>query len=628
MSGFAVVAGPVSRYWRDIQPRRELRQALRLRGEELIETHEADWFTILALRNGWEQALHPGPIIAHEGPVAVVADASLYYVDELRARLGATDLRPATSAAALILRAYLRDGVRCAEFLEGDFAYAIVDLRSHALHVARDPFGSRSVWYGTAPDGWVAASTPDAVRAVVGDQGIDRYELMRRLSFWTGPGASSVWRGVAELPAGHMVALGERSAPSARYWRPRIQSDVARLSLPEAAEALRTVLGRSVEERLAPGLTAVAMSGGRDSTAVVGSLASRGGPTALADRLRIISLAYPADDPGNEDEWVNAVAASYGMPVDWVPTESIPLVIDAPHDRLRRVEPEPHPYEGQNMALAAAARSAGATVLLNGHGGDNIFASTPMWPADLLRQGKWVRFVRVLRTRREPLWRSMRDYYLRAAAPEAMLRVAEQWRGRSLLERPWMISRVPWIRIDESSWSALEEENRTLFFGDPWAEWSSASRAQRRWALVFSSFARINAALNDLYWSQEVELRMPIWDRRVVEFAWSRDGEDMCGASEQKLLLTQSMHGVLPDSVTAPRLRRTGTADGYSDRHFRRFLQQPHFVSGSPGAALAQLDLIDLEVLQSTVAKVRDGSREDALPLLITIGADRWLSAV
>ncbi len=626
MSGFVVVSGLVSRYWRKEQPQRELRLALRLRGEELIETHDAEGLGIIAVRNRWEKSLHPGPMIAHEGLIAVVADASLYYVDELRARLGATALRPATSAAELILRAYLKYGARCAEFVEGDFAYAIVDGRSHALHLARDPFGSRGVWYGTAPDGWAAGSTPDAVRMIVGDQGIDRHELIRRLSFWTGRGASSVWRGVAELPAGHTVVLGDRGTPASRYWRPRTQSDVARLSLPEAAEALRGVLGQAVDERLAPGLTAVAMSGGRDSTAVVGSLASYRGPAVLAKRVHLISFAYPADDPGNEDEWVNAVAASYGMPVDWVPTESIPLIIDAPPDRLRRVDPEPHPYEGQNQALAAAAKAAGASVLLNGHGGDNIFAATPMWPADLLRQGRWVRFVRELRMRRQPLWRSSRDYYLRVAAPEAMLRVAERWRGKSLLDRPWILPRVPWLRLDDAAWQALEEENRLLYFEDPWAGWASTSRAQRRWALVFSSFARTNAALTAICWSQGVELRMPIFDRRVVDFAWSREAQDLCGVREHKLLLTQSMQGVLPDAVTAPRTRRTGTADGYSFRHFRRFLQQDASSSGALGEGLARHELLEPGALHATVAKVRDGGTEDALPLLVTIGADRWLT--
>jgi hypothetical protein len=265
-------------------------------------------------------------------------------------------------------------------------------------------------------------------------------------------------------------------------------------------------------------------------------------------------------------------------------------------------------------------------VLLNGHGGDNIFAATPMWPADLLRQGRWLRYLRVLRSRRLPLWRSSRDFYLRAAAPDTVLRVAERWRGKSLLDRPWRLPRVPWLRLDEEAWRELESENRTLFFEDPWAGWASVSRMQRRWALVFSSFARVNAALNAMYLSHGVELRMPIFDRRIVEFTWSRESEELSGAREYKLLLTRSMQGVLPEAVTAPRPRRTGTADGYSFRHFRRFLEQQSRTAGQRGAELARFGLVDRHALDAAVARVTAGGTEDALPLLVTFGVDRWLT--
>src|SRR5690606_8178135 len=63
-----------------------------------------------------------------------------------------------------------------------------------------------------------------------------------------------------------------------------------------------------------------------------------------------------------------------------------------------------------------------------------------------------------------------------------------------------------------------------------------------------------------------VEVRSPLSDRRVIEFALSRPWWERSSGRETKRLLRRAMRGLLPDEVLAPRRHRTGVTGGYSHR--------------------------------------------------------------
>ena len=52
----------------------------------------------------------------------------------------------------LILEAYKKWGVKCPEYLIGDFAFAIWDKQKNELFCARDHVGKRSIYYYDSPD--------------------------------------------------------------------------------------------------------------------------------------------------------------------------------------------------------------------------------------------------------------------------------------------------------------------------------------------------------------------------------------------------------------------------------------------------------------------------------------------
>ena len=69
-----------------------------------------------------------------------------------------------------------------------------------------------------------------------------------------------------------------------------------------------------------------------------------------------------------------------------------------------------------------------------------------------------------------------------------------------------------------------------------------------------------------------VEIRSPLYDRRVIEFALTRPREERSSGVETKKLLRASMRGLLPDSILATRTKRTGVTGGYFGRSMREHL--------------------------------------------------------
>src|SRR5689334_16117346 len=99
----------------------------------------------------------PLPAFAVDDDYVVVADASLYYVDDLCRAIGMSRQRH-HGIAQLVLDAYRAFGDRCVEHLEGDFAFIVWHRRSGRAFCARD-FAGRRPLYVAEIDGTVVVAS-------------------------------------------------------------------------------------------------------------------------------------------------------------------------------------------------------------------------------------------------------------------------------------------------------------------------------------------------------------------------------------------------------------------------------------------------------------------------------------
>jgi asparagine synthase (glutamine-hydrolysing) len=487
--------------------------------------------------------------------------------------------------------------------------------------------GRRALFFAHAEGRLVVGSTPDAVARLRGPRRLNLAHLAGRaaglLEAW-----DTAYEGVAPLPAGHSLVCELRADGSAgvpelrRHWTPPTFEQPGEPA-PAAAERLRALLEAAVAERLDPAApTAVWLSGGYDSTAVYGAgqAALRGG---RADgELIAVSMSYPPGDAGREDELIAETASFWGGRVEWRQVDDVPLFGDAVAGARRRAGPFAHAFEQWMTTLALAARDAGARVVLDGSGGDQLFQVSSVFLADLLRTGRWRRARDEWRAMGlgGAGWRRFARTGVLPLLPGAALGLVGLLRGG----RPPRGLRAgvvpPWIRPERRAELAARLELRL-----PRRRGESESARESRWYFETSYSAAVFAEQRAIARRAGVEVRSPLLDRPIVELAATRPREERAGGGETKRLLRHALRGRLPETVLATRRSRTGTTSHYYRRALLREL--PAAAAGVlEESVLAALDVLDPGEYRAAIEQYRrDGDAELGAALFATAQAELWI---
>jgi len=598
---------------------------MRQRGTARTQIWHGDGVTLGVGRFPWE--LEPdfsGPVLVLVDPdVVVAADARLIYHEDLRRKLKGKGVDPlGPSSSHLIAAAYRAWGPNCAEHLEGEFGFLLWDREKKRAFCSRDFLGKRPIYYAARKECLVVASTIGGVvsHPDVPDE-LNILSIAAAAAGMNAAGPETCYAAVQTLgPASEMIWRAGRVSGPRRHWTP-VLSGEGTPSEAEAAEQLRELLINAVRERLAvTGDTTVWLSGGWDSPAVFAAgqeAVRRGAPGHLLP----VSISYPVGDPGREDELIQAIAARWNSPVHWIDIGDICL-FDSPSDRTRtRDEPFRHIYQRWNEALAGGTRDQGSRVALDGNGGDQIFAVSPVFLADLFASGHWLSLRREWRALGGDGFRSLFQFAIQPALPRSVTSLITQVRGGRPLPG-YVERRVPTWITPSIAGELVERDRDHLPRPSPWG--AAAAESAWVWESWFVQRAIVHQATAAL--GRGVEARSPLADRRVVEFGLARPRSERASGGETKRLLRASMRGLLPEHVLARRPHRTGTTDGFShDQVTRSFLpNQSRLLAGRP--CLQEIGIMNTEAFRRAAKAYRHRSQADLrVALLYTYFAEEWL---
>ncbi|MEP7381811.1 MAG: asparagine synthase-related protein [Gemmatimonadota bacterium] len=570
--------------------------------------------------------------IATDGRYTVVAHAAVFYRDALVSALASSGERAAVvsdSAVELILAALRAWGWRCVDHLEGEYAFLVWDAKEGTLFAARDHAGSRALFYTRIGDGLAVASSLRLLRALPGCETAwnlvalaeDAADLELTVASETAVTA------IERLPAGHTLEWRRGAAARvSRWWEIPIFEQDSRVPFEEAAEELKRLIADAVAERsdLSRG-SAVMLSGGYDSPALYAAGNWRLGTAATPAPLRSVSFSHPPGDPGREDELIAAVTARWGTLPYFIPTDSVPASEPSLARAQRREEPFYHTYELWNRSLALGCRAQDARIAMNGNGGDPWFSTSPVFLADLMRQGRLLAF------RREwhALWRTMNWYAVFKTAvqpnlsPWALSVVTRLRGGRPLADAS--VKSLPAWMGEAMRGSPELLARRRVSYARRRGEGHSA--AERTWYLRSAFAERITALGFSICQGAEVELRTPFLDARIIRFAATRPRWESNSARQNKYLLRRSMKGLVPDEVLAPRSERTGLPVTYLDRTLDAHLLEARDAFRD-GMLLAKLGIGDHAKLLDEIDGFLTGrieDRERGATLVAAVQAEWWL---
>jgi len=619
MSAIAGVFGPGAQS--STAALRDMLAAMRHRAQGNPEEFHSSGAQIMAARHEWEEEAGgwSGPLLAENDEWVVAADAALYYVADLRRKLRA---HSTATSAELLLLALRQWGTRFAHHLEGDYSIIAWERRRSRVLLARDFGGRRNLAYSVTGRSLVVATSPTAVVRhpdVSGDY--DTTLISLAASGVQAHGTRTAFRDVAFVRGGSTLSFEDgRLTEVSRWTPPAFGSGWEEGQSDSAAEELRAVIEAATRERMAPsGPTAIWMSGGWDSTSVFAA-----GRSSLHrdnhDRQQLlpVSMTYRPDDLGNEDAHIRAVAERWGASVRWIDAEQIPLFGGA-RRTLVRDDPMAQAFESQVRTMSQVTRELGSRVALDGFGGDHLFdVGSAAIVADHLFYGRW-----------QLLWESFRSWgasnreFVRACVLPHLSPGLLDWvgavRGRPLRGH-WDRSLPPWIIASEEVLAEITPEIERLP-GEGAAEYAS------RIAMNDPLIARA-VSWNHLFGLDEgIHLRSPLFDSRVISFAVLRPLSDRGGGGDSKRLLRRAMSGLLPDSVLAPRSRKTGTPVGYFNRQLPGSLgSEVDELFRARQSQLVRMGLLDRALLESAVDEyLRSGVHGLGAIIHLTVETERWL---
>ncbi len=320
------------------------------------------------------------PLWNEDGRVVVVFNGEIYNFKELRHQLETHGhVFRTTSDTEVIVHAYEQYGDACVEKLRGMFAFALWDVARQRLLLARDRVGIKPLYYAQTHDGVVFGSEIKALLAdpaVSRDVDVNGVPLFLALKYM--PGYKTLLRSVKRLLPGHYMTVENGQIATTRYWDLEFNELRADQGIDAATDELKALLAETVRDHLISDVpVGVLLSGGVDSAGML-ALAS----AASADPLHTFTIGF--DRPGFVDERRDAgeIARRYGTR-HFETTISPEQFAGFLPDYVWHME-EPV-CEPPAVALYYVSKLAAqhVKVLLSGEGGDEAFAGYSNYRATL-----------------------------------------------------------------------------------------------------------------------------------------------------------------------------------------------------------------------------------------------------
>ncbi len=222
---------------------------------------------------------------------ALTYSGEVYNYRELRTELSGLghEFRTA-SDTEVVLHAYLEWGEALVDKLNGMYAFAVWDARSETLLLVRDRMGIKPLYYHPIEGGLLFGSEPKAILASgLVEPVIDADGLRELFGFVKTPGTTH-FRGMREVPPGHLVRVASAGHTVRRYWQ--LESYPHPDDLDTTVRTVRDLLDDTVSRQLIADVPlCTLLSGGLDSS-VITALAQQSLTAAGTGPVRSFSVDF------------------------------------------------------------------------------------------------------------------------------------------------------------------------------------------------------------------------------------------------------------------------------------------------------------------------------------------------
>jgi len=545
------------------------------------------------------------PLFNEDGTVALVYNGEIYNFQELVEQLTRRGHTFRTRCdSEVIVHAWEEWGRECVNHFRGMFAFALWDRSCQLLFLARDRLGIKPLYYALPPDGRLTFGSE--LKALVADPGLPR-ELDPRavedyFAYGYVPDPRAILQRVWKLPPGHTLTV-RRDQPVTEpkpYWDIPFAEEPRRAEPEGLAERLQESVGMRMVSEVPLGAF---LSGGVDSSAVVAMMAG-----LSREPVHTSSIAFDEQE-FDEARYAARVAERYGTahrvrkvsPNDFGLTDTLPGVYDEPFADSSALP---------TYRVCEAARRH-VTVALSGDGGDEGFAGYRRYRWHLREQ----RLRQVVPPRfRRPVFGALGRAYPKLNRAPRFLRAKATFQAlaRDAVEGYFHSVSVVSDPLREKLFTPAFKRSLEGYRAPDLLHSHAAEGPDHPLSLVqyldFKTYLAgdILTKVDRASMAHSLEVRVPLLDHRLVEWAATIDPAQKLAGGNGKALLKRAMEPHLPQDVLYR--RKMGFAVPLAD-WFRGPLREPLWQTLT-GDTIAGTGIFDTDFLAEAFRRHQTGERD------------------
>tara|TARA_B110000503_G_scaffold106762_1_gene159480 strand:- start:118 stop:1902 length:1785 start_codon:yes stop_codon:yes gene_type:complete len=460
------------------------------------------------------------PMSNSEATVWISFNGEIYNYLELREELRFDYQFVTESDTEVILAAYQKWGIDFISRLNGMFAIALLDEKQNKLHLIRDRFGIKPLYYAINDKELVFASELKAILASksfpreLNKSAVADYFVYRYI-----PSPKTIWEGINKLPPANYITvdLKDLSHKTVCYWE--LSTSNAKVELDVLVEETESIFKKSVNEHVRADVPIGSfLSGGYDSSALALWMKEGGKPPATFsigfenwEKSEHYYAKTVADYLGLKNKAVVASAESLNL------LKRMPEVYDEPIADISIVP---------TFMVSALARKE-VKAVFSGEGADEIFGGYT-WQHDFFNQTynkSWVQKVKNIFKPKNSV-----EFYAQS--------MAMGWFDSSELKQllhPNLHASIPkdvhWFyrsnfRKELSPFKAIQHMDIKCFMGE----------------LVLTKIDRASMA-------NSLEVRVPFLDHRLFEKIFSVEETNYIDQNQTKKVLFETLKDKLPSEI-------------------------------------------------------------------------------
>src|SRR6266404_309724 len=498
------------------------------------------------------------PMANEDETVWIVFNGEIYNFPELRKSLLAAghQFRSRTDTEVLI-HGYEEWGIDFVKNFNGIFAFALWDSRRGLLHLARDRYGVKPLYYWKQGRRMLFSSE---IKSLLCDPGLDREvdpeALLAYVRFRYCPEPLTLFKHVRRVLPGCLMTFGVDQVSARNFYELAFREAHGPADEQDLVRQLRNLLRQTVRRQMISDVpVGLFLSGGVDSGGLLAIAASLN-----PEPLKTFTIGFRRKDQrfeGQPDDirYARKLAATFKTDHQEIFLE--PKIVDLlPRVIWHLDDPIADPAAITSFLICQTARQQNTKVLLSGQGGDEVFCGYP-WHLAVQISRYYDRLPRAARAMLEkvlgklpaakggPLTATFRR--LRKFNNSASLAFEERLIGFLSYAYTENLAGLLGERYPRQIHSGLAERAHVKLLKQS-SRWHYIDRMLH---LVMGTFLpSLNLAYTDkTSMAFGVEVRVPYIDNEVVDFLATVPPQLKMRGTVRKYLLKQALRGLVPDHI-------------------------------------------------------------------------------